>query len=295
MTIANYISDLLYRYECVIIPDFGGFVTNVKSAKLNVQTNTFYPPYKAISFNSRLTQNDGLLLNYIANTKKCTYNEAVSILEKAVSNWKQNLETDRVIELDKLGSLSLNKQDKIVFAPQLNVNYLTTSYGLSSVIAPKIIRQGNTLFTAKNNQTKSVLKYAAVFVLGLTAIGFGNKLYREYKINKQIEITQRQQKINQNKIQAATFKISNPLPSITLENTYPKKYHVIAGAFREPNNAIKKLKQLKNKGFNASIIGKNKWGLTQVAFGSYALRSKALAELKKVRASMSKDAWLFIK
>jgi len=42
-------------------------------------------------------------------------------------------------------------------------------------------------------------------------------------------------------------------------------------------------------------LGKNKWGLTQVAFGSYALKSKALAELKKVRASLSKDAWLLIK
>ena len=26
MTLANYINDLLYRYDCVIVPDFGGFV-----------------------------------------------------------------------------------------------------------------------------------------------------------------------------------------------------------------------------------------------------------------------------
>jgi len=295
MTIANYISDLLYRYECVIIPDFGGFVTNVKSAKLNTQTNTFYPPYKAISFNSNLIQNDGLLVNYIAKAEKCTYNKAISILEKTVNNWKQSLDIDKIIELDRIGSLTLNNQNKIVFEPQLSVNYLTASYGLSNVIAPKIIRQNDSLLIGKNNQTKSVLKYAAIFVLGLSTIGFGNKLYREYRINKQIEITQTQQKNIQNKIQAATFKISNPLPSITLKNTYIKKYHVIAGAFRESNNAIKKLSQLKRQGFNASIIGKNKWGLTQVAFGSYALKKQALVELKKVRVSISKDAWILVK
>jgi len=295
MTIANYISDLLYRYECVIIPDFGGFVTNVKSAKLNTQTNTFYPPYKAISFNSNLIQNDGLLVNYIAKAEKCTYNQAISILEKTVNNWKRSLDIDKIIEIDRIGSLTLNNQNKIVFEPQLSINYLIASYGLSNVIAPKIIRQNNSLFVGKNNQTKSVLKYAAIFILGLSTIGFGNKLYQEYKINKQIVITQTQQKANQNKIQAATFKISNPLPSITLKNTYAKKYHIIVGAFREPNNAAKKLKELKSKGFDAAIIGKNKWGLTQVAFGSYALKSQALVELKKVRAGLSKDAWLFVK
>jgi len=295
MTIANYISDLLYRYECVIIPDFGGFVTNVKSAKLNTQTNTFYPPYKALSFNSNLIQNDGLLVSYIAKAEKCTYNQAVSILEKTVNNWKQSLDIDKVIEIDRIGSLTLNNQNKIVFEPQLSVNYLTASYGLSNVIAPKITKPNNSLFVGENNQTKSVLKYAAIFVLGLSTIGFGNKLYQEYRINKQIEITQTQQKASQNKIQAATFKITNPLPGITLKNTYAKKYHVIAGAFRVPDNAVKKLKELKIKGFDAAILGKNKWGLTQVAFGSYALKSKALAELKKVRASLSKDAWLLIK
>ena len=28
MILATYINDLLYRYDCVIVPDFGGFVTN---------------------------------------------------------------------------------------------------------------------------------------------------------------------------------------------------------------------------------------------------------------------------
>ena len=66
MILANYIKDLLYRYDCVIIPNFGGFITNKISAKFNVDSSCFYPPSKQIAFNSHLKGNDGLLANYIS-------------------------------------------------------------------------------------------------------------------------------------------------------------------------------------------------------------------------------------
>jgi len=52
MTIATYISDLLYRYECVILPGFGAFLSQKVSAEFNEKEQNFYPPKKQISFNS---------------------------------------------------------------------------------------------------------------------------------------------------------------------------------------------------------------------------------------------------
>ena len=74
-----------------------------------------------------------------------------------------------------------------------------------------------------------------------------------------------------------------------------KPYHVIAGAFQFPENAKKKLRQLKAKGYDASIIGKNKWGLTQVAFGSYENRNQAINNLYRIQDTVSEDAWLLVK
>ncbi len=51
MAIANYIKDLLYRYDCVIVPHFGGFVTNKTSAQIDEDSLTFYPPTKQVGFN----------------------------------------------------------------------------------------------------------------------------------------------------------------------------------------------------------------------------------------------------
>ena len=67
MQLETYISDLLYRYECVVIPDFGAFLTQPVSARIDESNFTFYPPKKELSFNEQLKNNDGLLAKYIAN------------------------------------------------------------------------------------------------------------------------------------------------------------------------------------------------------------------------------------
>ncbi|NCP22359.1 MAG: hypothetical protein CO023_01790 [Flavobacteriales bacterium CG_4_9_14_0_2_um_filter_35_242] len=296
MNITNYISDLLYRYECVIIPDFGGFISNAKSAYLNTQNNTFYPPYKALTFNANLVQNDGLLANYIAKAEGFSYDQALVVIKETVAIWQGDLKNKSTVELDKIGSFNLNPQGQIVFEPQLNTNYLTTSYGLSSLIASQILSAKAQPVIKLNNQPKVFLKYAAVFVIGLSIIGVSNKYYQDYQLVKQNEKAQAQQLAVQNRIQAATFVISNPLPSITLQNTYePKNFHVVAGAFRNPANAVKKLNELKNQGFNdAAIIGLNQWQLTQVVYGSFALKEEAQALLNKIRRTDTEGVWLLI-
>ncbi|WP_459640758.1 HU domain-containing protein [Flavobacterium sp. CGRL2] len=46
MKIEVYISQLLYRYQCVTVPGFGAFLTEIHSAQLNESTNSFFPPKK---------------------------------------------------------------------------------------------------------------------------------------------------------------------------------------------------------------------------------------------------------
>ena len=70
---------------------------------------------------------------------------------------------------------------------------------------------------------------------------------------------------------------------------------MVAGSFQFSENAEKKVKQLISKGFNAKIIGINKWGLTQVAFNSYAHKNDAINSLNKIRRTQSKDAWFLVK
>src|SRR5690606_7656533 len=81
MAIATYISDLLYRYECVIVPGFGAFITQYHSAQINAETHELFPPQKTLSFNGQLLKNDGLLANHIAEVEKIPYGAALEKIE----------------------------------------------------------------------------------------------------------------------------------------------------------------------------------------------------------------------
>ncbi len=305
MTLANYISDLLYRYECVIVPNFGGFIANNKSAKIDVTNQTLQPPYKQISFNSHLKNNDGLLANYIASVDKILYKCAVNFIQLEIETWKQKLEYED-LTLDEIGTLSL-EDNRLIFEPQHKLNYLTSSFGLGDVVSLEIkrevyLKQAEKLedkvpliLTADRKRAPGYLKYAAIFVLGLSAIGFGSKLYNDYQ-NKQLVIAAKEQQevINQ-KIESATFVITKALPTLNLDISAEKQnYHVIAGAFRFPENAIKKVNQLKAEGYDARILGINKWNLTIVSFQSYSTQEEARRILFNIQNGVEEDAWLLI-
>ena len=73
MNIESYIAQLLYRYQCVTVPGFGAFLTEIQSAQLIESSHSFFPPKKVISFNAHLKNNDGLLANHIAQAEKTSY------------------------------------------------------------------------------------------------------------------------------------------------------------------------------------------------------------------------------
>ena len=300
MTLATYINDLLYRYDCVIVPDFGGFVTNRIGAKANNFTHTFTPPTKQVAFNSLLKHNDGLLANYIASAENISFEKASTAISLSVIKWQNELQS-KSVEINNLGVLSLNEEKQIVFEPNTAVNYLTESFGLSTVESSAISRykqQVKPLIPVLAKEDKkgipAFIKYAATAAILLT---FSFAGYNGYQQNKQKEVLASQEKAIQKKIQSATFVISNPLPTINLNvvKEKVKPFHIIAGAFQFAENAEKKVTQLKAKGFDAKIIGVNKWGLTQVSFNSYADRNEATNNLYKIQKTVSKDAWLLIK
>ena len=300
MNLETYIKDLLYRYDCVIVPDFGGFVTKRISAKVNEATHQFFPPSKQLSFNRNLNNNDGLLANYIASVENISFEKASNAIALSVIKWQNEIQTKPIV-LETIGTLKLNENRQIIFEPTTHVNFLAESFGLHSFESSAIKRYKqevkNIIPEVTNNDKKGFpifIKYAASAAI-LVALGIS--LYSNYETTVQKEVFAKQQKALEKKIQTATFVISNPLPTIelTVAKELPKQFHVVAGAFQIPENAERKVAQLKAEGYDASIIGVNKWGLTQVVFASFSDKNDATNYLYKIQNSTSKDAWLLIK
>ena len=308
MNIEPYIAQLLYRYQCVTVPGFGAFLTEIQSAQLIESSNSFFPPKKMISFNAYLKNNDGLLANHIAQAEKTSYEYAVSAIQYEVFNWKKALQENGTFSIKNVGHFSLNADKNLLFTPADQTNYLTNSFGLSAFVSPLVKREvfeqklealeqeEVVEFIPERRKTSAYLKYAAIFVLGLGLTGtLVYPIYQQQLANEKMLVESAVQKQVQHKIQEATFFIENPIPAVTLTVKESKmSYHIMAGAFREEENAEKKFRQLSNQGFKARRIPMNKYGLYPVLYGSYATFAEAEKAKKEIQETKNPDAWILI-
>lgn len=307
MMTATFISDLLYRYECVILPGFGAFLTQKESAHFDENSQTFFPPKKKVSFNSQLRKNDGLLVNYISDSQGISYPAAVYKVEEFVQQLNEQLEKEKSVALDKLGSFSISSEGNLSFEPLLEVNYLSEAFGLSKVPATSIKREvykrqaqdleekAPFLFTPERRKSKVYLKYAAIGLIALGLAGFtGLNIYSNQVTEHNVAETQDAENQLQQQIQQATFIIDNPLPEITFKVTKQSgDYHIVAGAFRVEENAHQKVGELREEGFKARYIGENRFGLHQVVYGSFQTRTEAMDMLITAKKT-NEGAWMLI-
>jgi nucleoid DNA-binding protein len=309
MQLETYISDLLYRYDCVTVPGFGAFLTNRVSAKVHESTHTFYPPTKVLSFNEQLQNNDGLLANYLAEVEKIPYSTATDNISKRVKSIKSYLIEGEKIQFKNIGDLILNTDGKILFDPTNHINYLKDAFGLSHFSSNDVTREvykktvtaieekTPIAFTPEKRSNNNWLKYAATAVIILGLGGFGAASYYNNTIENHNQLAQEEANEQLDaKVQEATFVISNPLPAATLSlDKQSGNYHIVAGAFRVEANSNKKVNQLRAKGYKARTIGANRYGLHEVVYASFENRADAQSELYKIRREHNRDAWLLIK
>lgn len=135
----KHISELLYEHDCVIVPEFGGFVANYASAKIHPVQNSFTPPSKNIVFNKNLKNNDGLLANRIVITENTNYPEALKYINHFVENINTELKKGAKVKLDEVGTLFLDVERNIQFQPS-TTNYLLDAFGLATFQSPAIKR-----------------------------------------------------------------------------------------------------------------------------------------------------------
>jgi hypothetical protein len=308
MQLEIYISDLLYRYDCVTVPEFGAFLSHRVSAKIHESTHTIYPPKKVLSFNEQLQNNDGLLANYIAEVEKVPYQVAVEKISKHVKSIKSYLIEGEIITFQNIGELLLNSEGSIVFSPSYHSNYLTDAFGLSHFNANKLQREAYEqnsaaskekapLLLAPEKRSNSWLKYAAAAIILLGLGGFGVYSHFNDNLEEYNQIAEQDAKKEiDTKVHQATFVISNPLPAARFSvEKQTGNYHVVAGAFRVEANSDREVKQLRDLGFKARKIGANRYGLHEVVYASFENRLEAQSAMYDIRRTHNKDAWLLVK
>lgn len=131
--IERHIEFLLLSNDCVIIPNFGGFMAHYVDACYDGRDNTFLPPKRTIGFNPQLQLNDSLLALSYVEAYDISYPEALRRIESEVAEIRQTLENKGSYEFNGIGSIILNEDGNYEFEP-CEAGILTPGlYGLGGV------------------------------------------------------------------------------------------------------------------------------------------------------------------
>lgn len=128
LEVNKIIIELLKIHDCVIFPNFGGFVAQYTSAKIDSTKTTFTPPFKQILFNKNLTNNDGLLVNAISQKCSISFHQADKNLSILLENINNELDSTSKYTFEGLGVLFRNQG--VLNFNQQSENLLLDSFGL---------------------------------------------------------------------------------------------------------------------------------------------------------------------
>ncbi|MBI2966813.1 MAG: HU-CCDC81 and SPOR domain-containing protein [Bacteroidetes bacterium] len=332
MDLERYITGLLAKTDCVIIPGFGGFIANRVPARVDPARNIIHPPSKKISFNCEIRHNDGLLASHIALMEKIPYEESMNRIKRAVGALQNGIEEKGIYEFGSIGCFRMNPENKLLFTPDPGFRMIPDFFGLEPLTIQPIevldksdakhgIRELDSQFFYQKRERKHLLiaASAAIFLLAGSFILFAlNRSWlHEFKINySSFDIFKEENKsysardtlftvlqpaavpdtveIWLNKISSDTLKTRSVADDEepAVISSGEKQYFIIGGCFKIYANVEKFIRKEKKRGFNPEIVDKTGNGLYRVCYDKYSTRYEALKTLKKIRGSMNGDAWL---
>lgn len=320
----SFIEHLLYDHECVIIPQFGGFVVNEQGFIFNEREGKIYPKKKCVAFNEKLKTDDRFLSTEWAKNKSITLQESTSEILAFSKELKSQLLAGEDVNIGILGILTLNQEKRISFTPNPDFNADLTVFGLFPVglghsvqvkekkieLEPSPIAEDLQEVISDEYQpvkiTKSVYVYALIaFILG----GLGAFFLTAPATNQSqsslnpIKIEKKNTPVNEVKVAKKDTLIAKSLPSPSenesLINT-PKidqtdVIYLVAASFQSLTQAEKGLREFKSRGFEqAEIILKNEnTKFYRISLGTQHSMEAGYAQAAELKTLKKVDIWVY--
>ena len=318
----TFLEHLLYEHECVIIPQFGGFVVNAQDFQFNAKEGKIYPKRKCVAFNEKLKTDDRFLTTEWAKKQSISQKEASIEITAISKELKSQISTQGYLTIGELGAFTLNSENRLSFSPNPDFNADLSVFGLFPVglghALPKekkpvleVVPVAEDLpsYTPEPSPIKvsrSTYIYALMaFIIG----GLGAFFLTEPASN------QSQSSLNPIKIEkkvAAPVAIAAPaVPAPIQIDTVQKEViappveveapanqdviYLVAASFQSLTQAEKGLKEFKSRGFDqAEIILKNEQTkFYRISLGTEHSMDAGYAKAIELKASKKVDIWVY--
>ncbi len=315
----TFLEHLLYEHECVIIPNFGGFVVNAQGFSFNEKEGKIHPKKKFVAFNEKLKTDDRFLSTEWAKKKSIPQKEAAVEIANISKELKSLLISEGVLSIGVLGSFTLIQENRISFSPNPDFNADLAVFGLfpvglgyTSVIKekkPELIAApiAEDLPEITPEEIKPVQLSRSIYVYAFIAFilgGLGAFFLTAPPTN------QSQSSLNPIKIEKKVIPVSAvvvpladtiktlPAPVVVVEKeklVQADVIYLVAASFQSLTQAEKGLKELKSRGFEqAEIILKNeKTKFYRISLGSESSMDAGYAKAAELKESKKIDIWVY--
>jgi hypothetical protein len=141
MKIEKHISELLFRYDRIIVPGLGLFTCSYESATVHPITHRFQPPNKRVAFDAGTTVDpDNTLTLYVAKVERMAAEEVEKGIADYISDLKNQIATKTGVEISKVGTLKNDDQGNLILKPDSETNVFAPAFGMSEFRSPAIER-----------------------------------------------------------------------------------------------------------------------------------------------------------
>jgi hypothetical protein len=321
MDITFYLIELLRLHDCVIVPELGGFVTNYRPAEMDLANNRFNPPVKEVIFTSKLSKNDGLLVNYISEIEGVGYLEARQIVAEFVDETWSKLENGDRILFQNIGSLKFDRNEKLIFEPEVKGNFLLEAYGMEGFQFPQLqwkeLTPTKRIFADKDASRRGSragkVKAFAIgipIVLALILVPVSKNAWNSQPtVNLQTSSTAplpvivplvnavtpkvAVEPIDQpveTKVEVETPVVKEAVVPVKVLSTAASRYRIIGGCFNIRENAQNFLERLQKDGYTSELkVMPN--GTFLIVVQAYADKSEAFTALQHLQEADPKSGY----
>jgi len=320
----TFLEHLLYDHECVIIPQFGGFVVNAQDYQFNAKESKIYPKRKCVAFNEKLKTDDRFLTTEWALKKSLSHKEASLEIAAISKELKSQIVSQGYLTFGELGTFTFNTENRLSFTPNPDFNADLTVFGLFPVglgytHLPKAVKPAleltpiaEDLTTTTSEEYEPVKLSRSVYVYALIAFILGGlgAFFLTAPASNQSQSSLNPIKIEKTKT-VSIKATAAPAPPVVQIDTVQKitidapeeatvvddkdVIYLIAASFQTLSQAEKGLKEFKSRGFDqAEIILKNdQTKFYRISLGTEHSMESGYAKASEIKTSKKVDIWVY--
>jgi nucleoid DNA-binding protein len=328
LSIIQSIEQLIFTHDCVIIPNFGGFVVNQQGYTYDAQEAKIHPKKRWIAFNERLRADDGILAMQIAKDFGLSQKKAFEQVVAFSTEIKSLIQANGSLEFGKLGQFSLTNEQKISFSPNGQMNFDLTQYGLFEVGTlgkpkpklienpiPQSVEDQPTITQAafeQENTTKSFSSrfYAYVITafilggLGAYVLTEPNSKFVSSSFSPLTIKIKKEKVVAKPIVQPKEIKSANPEPKVEpVTEPIPEApkvsnangIYLVAASFKTQERAEKGVAEFVSKGFDSVEILPKKEGeqYYRVSVGKVENMDEGYQAAAMMKKSKQVDIWVY--